>query len=125
MGAKIVIAIDVGSPAETDLYNYGDSLSGFWVLFRRFNPFSESVKVLNMEEIQVLFKLWKNLPLFLAVYLDGSYADMIAFILPMLLGILKLSRVVLHMCHASNIWNKLKRRRIVSISDHQSTPLKH
>ncbi|VDN44922.1 unnamed protein product [Gongylonema pulchrum] len=52
MGAKIVIAVDVGSAAETNLYNYGDSLSGFWVLLRKLNPFAESVKVLNMEEIQ-------------------------------------------------------------------------
>lgn len=54
MGAKIVIAVDVGSAAETNLYNYGDSLSGFWVLLRKLNPFAEPIKVLNMEEIQVL-----------------------------------------------------------------------
>uniref|UniRef100_A0A0N5AG90 Cyclic nucleotide-binding domain-containing protein n=1 Tax=Syphacia muris TaxID=451379 RepID=A0A0N5AG90_9BILA len=52
MGAKIVIAVDVGSASDTDLYNYGDSLSGFWVLFKKLNPFGENVKVLNMEEIQ-------------------------------------------------------------------------
>ncbi|KAL4003667.1 Cyclic nucleotide-binding domain family protein [Acanthocheilonema viteae] len=52
MGAKIVIAVDVGSAAETNLYNYGDSLSGFWVLLKKLNPFAEPVKVLNMEEIQ-------------------------------------------------------------------------
>lgn len=54
MGAKIVIAVDVGSAAETNLYNYGDSLSGFWVLLKKLNPFAEPIKVLNMEEIQVL-----------------------------------------------------------------------
>ncbi|CAG9533229.1 unnamed protein product [Cercopithifilaria johnstoni] len=52
MGAKIVIAVDVGSAAETNLYNYGDSLSGFWVLLKKLNPFAEPIKVLNMEEIQ-------------------------------------------------------------------------
>lgn len=57
MGAKLVIAIDVGSAAETNLYNYGDSLSGFWVLLRKLNPFAEPIKVLNMEEIQVLSSL--------------------------------------------------------------------
>ncbi|KAM6987192.1 patatin-like phospholipase domain-containing protein 7a [Aplochiton taeniatus] len=52
MGAKVVIAIDVGSQDETNLTNYGDSLSGWWLLWKRFNPLSEKVKVLNMAEIQ-------------------------------------------------------------------------
>ncbi|MCP9257513.1 Neuropathy target esterase [Dirofilaria immitis] len=52
MSAKIIIAVDVGSAAETNLYNYGDSLSGFWILLRKLNPFAEPIKVLNMEEIQ-------------------------------------------------------------------------
>lgn len=45
MGAKLVIAVDVGSQDETDLTNYGDSLSGWWLLWKRFNPLSEKVKV--------------------------------------------------------------------------------
>ncbi|XP_053329786.1 patatin-like phospholipase domain-containing protein 7 isoform X2 [Spea bombifrons] len=52
MGAKVVIAIDVGSRDETDLANYGDSLSGWWLLWKRWNPLAEKVKVLNMAEIQ-------------------------------------------------------------------------
>ncbi|XP_067376903.1 patatin-like phospholipase domain-containing protein 7 isoform X2 [Channa argus] len=52
MGAKVVIAIDVGSQDETNLTNYGDSLSGWWLLWKRFNPLAEKVKVLNMAEIQ-------------------------------------------------------------------------
>ncbi|VDO53126.1 unnamed protein product [Onchocerca flexuosa] len=52
MSAKIVIAVDVGSSDETNLYNYGDSLSGFWVLLKKLNPFAEPIKVLNMQEIQ-------------------------------------------------------------------------
>ncbi|KAJ8379678.1 hypothetical protein SKAU_G00004560 [Synaphobranchus kaupii] len=52
MGAKVVIAIDVGSQDETHLTNYGDSLSGWWLLWKRFNPLAERVKVLNMAEIQ-------------------------------------------------------------------------
>uniref|UniRef100_A0A3Q3XKY2 lysophospholipase n=1 Tax=Mola mola TaxID=94237 RepID=A0A3Q3XKY2_MOLML len=52
MGAKVVIAIDVGSRDETNLTNYGDSLSGWWLLWKRLNPLSEKVKVLNMAEIQ-------------------------------------------------------------------------
>lgn len=45
MGAKTVIAIDVGSQDETDLCNYGDSLSGWWLLWTRLNPWAEKVKV--------------------------------------------------------------------------------
>ncbi|XP_076005517.1 patatin-like phospholipase domain-containing protein 7 [Genypterus blacodes] len=52
MGAKVVIAIDVGSRDETNLTNYGDSLNGWWLLWKRFNPLAERIKVLNMAEIQ-------------------------------------------------------------------------
>lgn len=45
MGAKVVIAIDVGSRDETDLTNYGDCLSGWWLLWKRWNPLVEKVKV--------------------------------------------------------------------------------
>lgn len=45
MGAKVVIAIDVGSQDETNLTNYGDSLSGWWLLWKRLNPLAEKVKV--------------------------------------------------------------------------------
>nr|XP_034996498.1 patatin-like phospholipase domain-containing protein 6 isoform X4 [Zootoca vivipara] len=52
MGAKTVIAIDVGSQDETDLCNYGDCLSGWWLLWKRLNPWAEKVKVPDMAEIQ-------------------------------------------------------------------------
>lgn len=45
MGAKVVIAIDVGSRDETDLTNYGDALSGWWLLWKRWNPLATKVKV--------------------------------------------------------------------------------
>lgn len=45
MGAKVVIAIDVGSRDETNLTNYGDSLNGWWLLWKRLNPLAEKVKV--------------------------------------------------------------------------------
>lgn len=45
MGAKVVIAIDVGSRDETNLTNYGDALSGWWLLWKRWNPLVEKVKV--------------------------------------------------------------------------------
>ncbi|XP_068617025.1 patatin-like phospholipase domain-containing protein 7 [Brachionichthys hirsutus] len=52
MGAKVVIAIDVGSQDETNLTNYGDSLNGWWLLWKRLNPLAQKIKVLNMAEIQ-------------------------------------------------------------------------
>ncbi|XP_060711258.1 patatin-like phospholipase domain-containing protein 6 isoform X1 [Hemiscyllium ocellatum] len=52
MGAKTVIAIDVGSRDEAELSNYGDSLSGWWLLWKRLNPWAEKVKVPDMAEIQ-------------------------------------------------------------------------
>uniref|UniRef100_A0A8C2U1T3 lysophospholipase n=1 Tax=Coturnix japonica TaxID=93934 RepID=A0A8C2U1T3_COTJA len=52
LGAKVVIAIDVGSRDETNLTNYGDCLSGWWLLWKRWNPLAEKVKVPNMAEIQ-------------------------------------------------------------------------
>ncbi|XP_072300212.1 patatin-like phospholipase domain-containing protein 6 [Eucyclogobius newberryi] len=52
MGAKTVIAVDVGSQDETDLCNYGDCLSGWWLLWKRLNPWAKKVKVPNIVEIQ-------------------------------------------------------------------------
>ena len=45
LGVKTIIAVDVGSLDETDLTNYGDSLSGWWMLWKRWNPFSSHVRV--------------------------------------------------------------------------------
>lgn len=46
LGARHILAIDVGSHDDQDLTNYGDSLSGFWLLYKRWNPFTAPVKVL-------------------------------------------------------------------------------
>lgn len=52
-GAKYVIAVDVGSVDDRTPMNYGDTLSGFWVLFNRINPFSSHPNVPNMMDIQL------------------------------------------------------------------------
>lgn len=52
-GAKYVIAVDVGSVDDRTPMNYGDTLSGFWVLFNRINPFSKHPNVPNMMDIQL------------------------------------------------------------------------
>lgn len=52
LGAAHIIAIDVGSQDDTDLTDYGDSLSGWWLLYKKWNPFSTQVKVPNLPDIQ-------------------------------------------------------------------------
>lgn len=52
-GAKYIIAVDVGSVDDRTPMSYGDTLSGFWVLFNRMNPFSKHPNVPNMMDIQL------------------------------------------------------------------------
>ncbi|XP_070581967.1 patatin-like phospholipase domain-containing protein 7 [Ptychodera flava] len=52
MGAQTVIAVDVGSEDDTELTNYGDKLSGWWLLWKRWNPWASRVKVPDMTEVQ-------------------------------------------------------------------------
>lgn len=52
-GAKHIVAVDVGSVDDRTPMNYGDTLSGFWVLFNRWNPFSKHPDVPNMMDIQL------------------------------------------------------------------------
>lgn len=51
-GAQHILAIDVGSQDDTDHTNYGDSLSGWWVFWKRYNPFTTAVKVPSLPDIQ-------------------------------------------------------------------------
>ncbi|KAK6463472.1 hypothetical protein DFJ63DRAFT_121760 [Scheffersomyces coipomensis] len=52
-GAKYIIAVDVGSVDDKSPMTYGDTLSGFWVLFNRWNPFSKHPNVPTMTDIQL------------------------------------------------------------------------
>ncbi|KAI0986668.1 hypothetical protein GJ496_005408 [Pomphorhynchus laevis] len=52
MGAYEVIAVDVGSRDETEFTNYGDSVSGWWLLWKKINPWASAVKIPDMAEIQ-------------------------------------------------------------------------
>ncbi|CUM64467.1 uncharacterized protein PRCAT00002071001 [Priceomyces carsonii] len=52
-GAKYIIAVDVGSVDDRTPMDYGDTLSGFWVLLNRWNPFSKHPNVPNMMDIQM------------------------------------------------------------------------
>ncbi|VEN42783.1 unnamed protein product [Callosobruchus maculatus] len=52
LGANHILAVDVGSVDDHDLTNYGDDLSGWWLLWKRWNPFASPVKVPNLPDIQ-------------------------------------------------------------------------
>ncbi|VDP13224.1 unnamed protein product [Soboliphyme baturini] len=52
LGVRSVIAVDVGALDETKLSYYGESLSGWWVLWKKWNPWVTPIRVLNMAEIQ-------------------------------------------------------------------------
>ncbi|KAJ1980445.1 phosphatidylcholine and lysophosphatidylcholine phospholipase [Dimargaris verticillata] len=51
MGASIIFAIDVAADDDTSLMDYGDSVSGWWVLLNRWNPFAKT-RIPNLAEIQ-------------------------------------------------------------------------
>ncbi|RKP01682.1 hypothetical protein CXG81DRAFT_11694, partial [Caulochytrium protostelioides] len=42
LGAETIIAIDVGNVDDTTPVEYGDTLSGLWVLLQRWNPFADA-----------------------------------------------------------------------------------
>ncbi|KAH9284559.1 Patatin-like phospholipase domain-containing protein 7 [Echinococcus granulosus] len=52
-GAKTVYAVDVGSVYDTNLTNYGDWLSGWWLIYQRFfRWWGPPIRVPNFTEIQ-------------------------------------------------------------------------
>ncbi|KAF1920893.1 lysophospholipase NTE1 [Ampelomyces quisqualis] len=52
LGADVIFAIDVGSLDEDTPQAFGDSLSGFWATFNRWNPFSAYPNPPTLSEIQ-------------------------------------------------------------------------
>lgn len=44
-GANMIFALDVGSQDESSLTNYGDELSGWWLMWKRWNPWTETPRV--------------------------------------------------------------------------------
>ena len=51
-GARTVISVDVSSENQKDYYEYGTYLSGWWLLWNSLNPFSKTVNVPSMGDIQ-------------------------------------------------------------------------
>ncbi|KIJ66403.1 hypothetical protein HYDPIDRAFT_109426 [Hydnomerulius pinastri MD-312] len=52
MGASAVFAADVGSIDDNSPRNFGDSVSGWWLVVNRWNPFSSARSVPAITEIQ-------------------------------------------------------------------------
>ncbi|KAF8514349.1 hypothetical protein BU17DRAFT_52619 [Hysterangium stoloniferum] len=52
LGASAVIAIDVGSLDDNSPRNFGDTVSGWWILVNRWNPFSSTRNIPAITEIQ-------------------------------------------------------------------------
>ncbi|KAJ7597324.1 hypothetical protein C8J56DRAFT_919757 [Mycena floridula] len=52
MGASIVFASDVGSLDDNSPRDFGDTVSGWWLLINRWNPFSNARNVPAITEIQ-------------------------------------------------------------------------
>ena len=52
MGAEQIIAIDVGRMDDNVGHEYGDSLSGWWIMINRWNPFSKYPTPPSVAEIQ-------------------------------------------------------------------------
>ncbi|KAL4877809.1 hypothetical protein BJY04DRAFT_197263 [Aspergillus karnatakaensis] len=52
LGADVIFAIDVGSIDDNTPQSYGDSLSGFWSVVNRWNPFSGVPNPPTLSEIQ-------------------------------------------------------------------------
>jgi len=52
MGASAVFACDVGSIDDNSPRNFGDTVSGWWLLINRWNPFSNALHVPAITEIQ-------------------------------------------------------------------------
>ncbi|KFY28307.1 hypothetical protein V493_02990 [Pseudogymnoascus sp. VKM F-4281 (FW-2241)] len=52
LGADVIFAVDVGALDDDTPQNFGDSLSGFWAIANRWNPFSAYSNPLTLSEIQ-------------------------------------------------------------------------
>jgi len=52
MGAETIFAVDVGSVVDNAPMDYGDTLSGLWVTFNRWNPFGKHPNVPGIADIQ-------------------------------------------------------------------------
>lgn len=52
LGARTVLAVDVSNIDDTSTQSYGDTLSGWWVLLNRLNPWSAMRRIPSIPDIQ-------------------------------------------------------------------------
>lgn len=52
LGINTIIAVDVGGEVDTNYACYGDSLSGWWLLWNKWNPFTKRLNIPNLSDIQ-------------------------------------------------------------------------
>jgi lysophospholipid hydrolase len=52
LGADVIFAVDVGAPDDHTPQQFGDTLSGFWILLNRWNPFSSTPNPPTLGDIQ-------------------------------------------------------------------------
>ena len=62
LGVETIISVDVGSQYEDTLTNYGDHVSGWWLLWKKLNPFATPVRV-SVSLISYFFVTKTALPL--------------------------------------------------------------
>ena len=48
LGAQTIFAVNVGSVDDINHTNYGDQLSGWWLLWKKWNPWSSPIKVRSL-----------------------------------------------------------------------------
>ena len=48
-GVATIIAVDVGSEDNNDLTNYGDHISGWYLLWNKINPFAKKIRVRTLD----------------------------------------------------------------------------
>ena len=57
-GCKYILAVDVTTLDERDLTNYGDHLSGWWLLWNKVNIFAAPIKIPTQADIQLRLAFW-------------------------------------------------------------------
>ena len=58
-GCKYILAVDVATLDDRDLTNYGDSLSGWWLLWNKINIFAaKPIKIPTQADIQLRLSFW-------------------------------------------------------------------
>ena len=57
-GCKYILAVDVTTLDDRDLTNYGDHLSGWWLLWNKVNIFAAPIKIPTQADIQLRLAFW-------------------------------------------------------------------